>query len=541
MAAARPRAPLGSRTAVLGILALTSALLVGVDGQLPASAASPKVKVDFNGDGYDDLAIGVPGEAQASGLKGGAVEVMYGSATGLTTAGSQLWSQDSPGISGSSEASDQFGEEVAAGDFNADGYTDLAIGAPNEDFAAGFVDDGVVHVLFGSAAGITSAGNQLFGLSTAGVPGDPQDSGNFGSVLAAGNLGRGSSDDLAIGYSHAVGDSGSVIVLYGGRGGITTSGAQRWTQASPGIAENPGESEQFGIALAIGNFGGNANSDLAIGVREDTSGFSKSGAVHVLYSGADGLTATGSQLWSQAVVGIAENPEVLDVFGDALAAGDLDLSGFDELIIGAPGESLPRAGGTDVSDAGVVHILFGAASGLSTNGVRYLSLDNPGAPGINSYARFGASFAVANFGGSVYPELAIGAPDAEVSGIPLAGQVHVLSGTASGPTWAGNQVWDQNTPGIPDAADPNDGQDADYFGLGLGAGRFGNAVQSDLVVGVSNESFTPVSVHDYHGAVQVIRGWPSGLLANNNQFWSQQLTGIAGEPERLDRFGAALS
>ena len=541
MPAARPRAPLGCRTAVLGILALTAALFVGVGGQHPASAASPKVKVDFNGDGYDDLAIGVPGEAQASGQKGGAVEVMYGSATGLTTAGSQLWSQDSPGIAGGSEEWDRFGAEVAAGNFNGDGYTDLAIGAPEEDFAAGFEDDGVVHVLFGSAAGITSAGNQLFGLSTAGVPGDPQEWGNFGSVLAAGNLGRGTPDELVIGYSRSLADSGSVIVLYGGRGGITTSGAQRWTQASPGIAENPGQSEQFGIALAIGNFGGNANSDLAIGVREDTSGFSQSGAVHVLYAGPDGLTATGSQLWSQASAGIAENPEILDYFGDGLAAGDLDLSGFDELIIGAPEERLTRADGSDIPDAGVVHILFGAAPGLSTSGARYLNLDNPGAPGINSYAGFGTSFAVANFGGSVYPELAIGAPDAEVSGLPLAGQVHVLYGSASGPTWAGNQVWDQNTPGIPDAADPNYGDEADYFGLGLGAGRFGNAVQSDLVVGVSSESFTPVSVHDFHGAVQVIRGWPSGLLANNNQFWSQQLTGIAGEPERYDQFGYALS
>jgi hypothetical protein len=536
-----PRASLGSRSAVLGVLVLSSALLVGAEGQLPASAASPEVKVDFNGDGYDDLAIGVPGDAQASGRKGGAVEIMYGSPTGLTTAGSQLWSQDSPGIAGVSEEGDHFGEEVAAGDFDDDGYTDLAIGAPREDFAAGFQDDGVVHVLYGSATGITSAGNQLWGPSIDGVPGDPQDWGDFGSVLAAGNLGRGTPDELVIGYSHAVADSGAVIVLYGGRSGITTSGAQYWSQASPGIAENPGQSEQFGIALAIGNFGGNANSDLAIGVREDTSGFSKSGAVHVLYAGADGLAAVGSQLWSQVSAGIADNPETLDLFGDSLAAGDLDLSGFDELIIGAPEEELARADGTSVSDAGVVHILFGAPSGLSVGGARYLNLDNLGAPGANGYAKFGFSFAVADFGGSIYPELAIGAPYAEVSGLVLAGQVHVLVGSASGPTWAGSQVWDQDTPGIPDAADPHDGLAADYFGSGLSAGRFGNAAQSDLVVGVSSESFTPVNVHDSHGAVQVIRGWPSGLLANNNQFLSRQWAGIAGEPERLDWFGDALS
>ena len=48
---------------------------------------------DFNGDGFDDLAIGVPEEGFRRARSAGAVSVVYGSATGITTDGSQFWRQ----------------------------------------------------------------------------------------------------------------------------------------------------------------------------------------------------------------------------------------------------------------------------------------------------------------------------------------------------------------------------------------------------------------------------------------------------------------
>ena len=64
---------------------------------------------DFNGDGYADLAVGVPGETIAGHDDAGAVQVLYGSSTGLVTTKNQLWSQNSTGIVGGSEAGDVFG------------------------------------------------------------------------------------------------------------------------------------------------------------------------------------------------------------------------------------------------------------------------------------------------------------------------------------------------------------------------------------------------------------------------------------------------
>src|SRR5262245_47537023 len=59
--------------------------------RLEARSMLAPVLADFNNDGYSDLAIG---------SKEGAVNVIYGSATGLnaTSTPDQLWHQDSPSI-----------------------------------------------------------------------------------------------------------------------------------------------------------------------------------------------------------------------------------------------------------------------------------------------------------------------------------------------------------------------------------------------------------------------------------------------------------
>lgn len=125
------------------------------------------------------MAIGAPGENNS-----GAVHVLYGSATvGLTATGSQLWSQNSPGIAGSAEPGDGFGAALAAGDFNGDTRADLAIGAPGEN---GFA--GLVHVLYGSAAGLTASGSQVWSQNSPGIADVAEPSDFFGDALTAGTL-----------------------------------------------------------------------------------------------------------------------------------------------------------------------------------------------------------------------------------------------------------------------------------------------------------------------------------------------------------------
>ena len=50
---------------------------------------------DFEGDGFDDLAVGVPGEDVGPIPDAGAVDVLPGFETGLDASKAQSWTQDS--------------------------------------------------------------------------------------------------------------------------------------------------------------------------------------------------------------------------------------------------------------------------------------------------------------------------------------------------------------------------------------------------------------------------------------------------------------
>jgi hypothetical protein len=115
-------------------LAQNSASIVGV-AEADDFFGSALAAGDFNGDGFDDLAIGVPFESFAANFDG-VVNVIYGSASGLTATGNEFWSQDSAGIQGVAEALDRFGWVMAAANFGRTSAADLAIGVPFESLAA---------------------------------------------------------------------------------------------------------------------------------------------------------------------------------------------------------------------------------------------------------------------------------------------------------------------------------------------------------------------------------------------------------------------
>jgi hypothetical protein len=78
------------------------------------AAAAEGLRADFNNDGFADLAVGVVGENLGAIGNAGAVNVLYGSAGGLTGTGSELFTQDSPGVPDSVEFDDIFGEALPA-------------------------------------------------------------------------------------------------------------------------------------------------------------------------------------------------------------------------------------------------------------------------------------------------------------------------------------------------------------------------------------------------------------------------------------------
>ncbi len=117
---------------------------------------------DFDKDGYADLAVGVEWENVGSLADAGAVNILYGSSSGISATGDQIWDQDDLMTTDGSEEHDCFGQVLTAGDFDGDGAVDLAVGVSGEDIGTA-MDAGAVHILYGSTPnGLAVTGNQLW-------------------------------------------------------------------------------------------------------------------------------------------------------------------------------------------------------------------------------------------------------------------------------------------------------------------------------------------------------------------------------------------
>ncbi len=476
---------------------------------------------DFNHDGYDDVAIGAPYEDVNGDDDAGAVNVLYGSDKGLDICSSEMWHQDSTGIEGGTSSGDNFGYSLAAGDFNADGFDDLAIGVPKEDLD-GDSNSGYVNVIYGSNNGLSSSNNQGWSQDSSGIAGGAETDDHFGFSLAAGDFDGDGYDDLAIGVpkedvsSGGNNNDGYVNVIYGTVSGLTSSGNQGWNQDSSGIAGGAEKDDHFGWALAVGDFDRDGFDDLAVGVpKEDvgSGGNNNDGYVNVIYGASSGLSSSGDQGWHQNSSNIEGTAEKDDHFGWALAVGDFDGDGYDDLAIGAPMEDV---NGDD--DAGAVNIIFGASGGLSSSGDEIWHQDSSGMSNMSAEAddNYGYSLAVGDFDNDGFDDLAIGSPKEDLNGDSNAGMAVEIYGSSSGLNQSRYNIWHQDVTNISGGIEADD-----HFGFSVASGDFNGDGYDDLMIGVPKEDLS-VGGNNNDGAVHVLLGtYPYGLTYYNEQFWHQ--------------------
>ena len=495
------------------MLVVALILMVVVAGAWPAWSASDRValwaqpvsevsvqQVDFNGDGFTDLAVGVPGEV-VGGAAVGAVNIVYGAAGGLTGA-NQLLTQASP------EDGDSFGSAVAKGDFNHDGFTDLAVGAPDEGLAASKA--GAVNVFYGSAGGLAATSQVL-------TQANPQEEELFGETLESGLFNDDAYLDLAVGAPWDGVGTGAVNVFYGSAAGLPAS-SQVLRQA------NPGPEEHFGFSLAAGWFNG-GQQDLAVGTPENYDPrWRSAGAVNVFYGTPSGLSGS-----SQAL--LQGNPETGDRFGSALAAGRFDGDQWYDLAVGAPYENVG-----EINNPGAVNIFYGSATnGLAATarqtfiqGVRAGGSAEPG-------DHFGAALAAGPFDSGAGWELAVGGPDEDVAAKANAGAVNVLYGSSTGLVGRG-QVLTQGSPGVVGAAEAGDRFGA-RFAQGILSNDFNGDGRADLAIAVPGEQLGAIAGA---GAVNVQYGSANGLPGAGGQLLTQDSPGMADNAEQGDGFGGGL-
>ncbi len=473
----------GQRVLLAGAAALSLAV---VQLPRPAEARAAAMPSDFDGDGYADLAIGVPYEDAGSKSDVGVVNVLYGTATGLRAAGDQRWDQDTPGVKGKSRYSERFGYALASGDFDRDGRADLAIGVQRDE-----VDGeraGAVNVLYGSRAGLTAAGDQRW--SQRNLPGVPERSDHFGESLTAADFNGDGFWDLAMA---APGDD-VVQVVYGSPDGLRAAG----TTTLPG-----------GWLLAAGDVNGDGYADLAAG---------GGGRVRVAHGSAGGLGGGWHELWAGDALGLNESQPT---FGADVEMGDFDGDGFADLAAGAQHARLTACPGHARCSHGAVAVIYGSSTGLTAVGSQVWHEDSPGIPGTaGDEESFGRVLAAGDFNGDGSDDLAVGAPGDNETG-EEDGAVLAMYGGPAGLSATGARLWTRESPGIPRPRGAP-------FGWSLASANYGRSARDDLAIGA------PERTH-------VLYGRATGLSTTNAQTWSQDSPGIAGSTESGDRFGGSLS
>jgi hypothetical protein len=370
---------------------------------------------DLDGDGVDDLAVGVYGD-NTGGTSRGAVYLLMMNAGGTVKNSVKIASDTNGGPTLADE--DLFGRSVTSmGDLDGDGVTDLAVGAPGD---GAYSRRGAVYLLMMNSDGTVKSSVKI----ASGTNGGPElANGDFlgRSVTSLGDLDGDGITDLAVG---ATGDDtgghsnhGAVHVLLLNVNGTVKSSVKIASDTNGGPALH-GRS-YFGISVtSLGDLDGDGITDLVVGANGDFTGGPNRGAVHFLMLNSSGTVKSSVKIASDT--GGGPSLTNTDRFGTSVTSmGDLDGDGVTDLAVGAFGDD------TGGYNRGAVHVLLLNSSSTVKSSVKIAS-GTSGGPTLTDRDYFGSSVtSMGDLDGDGVVELAVGA-NRDATGGYNRGAVHVL-------------------------------------------------------------------------------------------------------------------
>jgi hypothetical protein len=360
-----------------------------------------------------------------------------------------------------------------AGDFNGDGYGDIAIGALRNSDSGTY--SGAAYVVFGPLTGqlnVGSADLKVTGLSNTDYVGR--------GVTGAGDTNNDGYDDILIG---AIGDdtggtdAGAAFLVLGPASGSFNVNSADVEFAGAEAGDIAGE-----LAYA-GDVNNDGFDDVFVGAQYNGDGGTRSGAAYLIF----GPTSVDMSLDSADVIFTGEeaNDEAASSIG---GGGDIDGDGFMDLLIAARGED---SGG---DSAGALYVIYGDGAMSDTD----LSAADAKFTGEADNAQIGWGISLASAGdtnGDGYADIVVGARyDSETA--RNAGGAYIIEGPVSG------------TASLSSADAKLLGESAgDYTGDSVhGPGDIDNDGFDDILVGSGYSDVGNTNA----GAIYLVRGPVSG-------------------------------
>ncbi|MFG2027009.1 FG-GAP-like repeat-containing protein [Streptomyces sp. NPDC048825] len=314
--------------------------------------------------------------------------------------------------------------------------------------------------------------------------------------------------------------------------------------------------DRASVSGRYGDFNGDGHVDLAASAPDATvDGVTGAGAVTIAYGSADGAGATQAErvTISQSSKGVGGQAEAGDHFGFSVAIADFDNDGFADLATGTPGEGVG-----DDPDAGIVQILWGSPTGLSSSA----RLADPTSSDQHAHGR---TLAAGDFNGDGKDDLAAGNTSAQAwlyaGGITKEGADSGTYPLGNLNAWGGEVVALTAGDVTGDGADDllfnhgelyQSGGDASTLGLQppvtVGGGRDS---YSSVFGDINNDGYGDIVVGragDHGGQITYLPGRPvSQTDPTWTVDWDRRLTldqgafDTPGDNDLYDRYGAGLA